>query len=93
LVHLIGVEDNKKVKVAAEKMYNSLKKEKIEVLYDDRQNKSVGEKFAEADLIGIPFRIIISERTLKTNSVEVKERGKDKVQLVKINKLLNFLYV
>ncbi|MBI3631587.1 MAG: prolyl-tRNA synthetase, partial [Candidatus Staskawiczbacteria bacterium] len=91
LVHLIGVEDNKKIKTAIEKIYNNLQKNKIEVLYDDRQVKSTGEKFAEADLIGIPFRIVVSEKTLKTNSVEVKERGKGKVQLVKISKLSKFL--
>ncbi|MDO8486608.1 MAG: aminoacyl--tRNA ligase-related protein [Candidatus Staskawiczbacteria bacterium] len=100
LVHLIGVENNKKVKTATEKIYNSLSSfakasdgqaKKIEVLYDDRQDKSVGEKFAEADLIGIPYRIVISEKTLKANSVEVKERDKNKIQLVKINKLSKFL--
>lgn len=92
LVHLIGVEDNKKIKVMAEKIYNILQKEKIEVLYDDRQGKSVGEKFAEADLIGIPYRIVVSEKTLKINSVEVKERGKDGVKLVKISQLLKTIY-
>ena len=93
LVHLIPVENNQKVKKATEKIYSNLQKEKIEVLYDDRQVKSVGEKFAEADLIGISFRIVVSEKTLKINSVEVKERGKDKVQLVKIDKLLKDLKV
>ena len=87
LVHLVGVEDSGKVRVLAEKVYNDLRKEKIEVLYDDRQNKSAGEKFAEADLMGIPFRVVVSEKTLKTNSAEVKERSKNKAQLVKINRL------
>ena len=91
LVHLIPVENNQKVKLATEKIYNNLQKEKIEVLYDDRQSKSVGEKFAENDLIGIPFRIVVSEKTLRINSVEVKERGKDKTKLVKISQLSKFL--
>jgi len=93
LVHLIGVQDNKKIKTAAEKIYNILQKEKIEVLYDDRQDKSAGEKFAEADLIGIPYRIIVSEKTLKNNAVEVKERDKNTVKLVKINQLLKIIHV
>ena len=92
LVHLIGVQDNKKIKTAAEKIYNILQKEKIEVLYDDRQDKSAGEKFAEADLIGIPYRIIVSEKTLKNNAVEVKERDKNTVKLVKINQLLKTIH-
>lgn len=87
LVHLIKIEDNKKVNSACEKIYNNLQKEKIEVLYDDRQGKSIGEKFAQADMIGIPFRVVVSEKTLKTNSVEVKERSKSKAVLVKIGKL------
>ena len=91
-VHLMGVEVNKKVRLITEKIYNNLQKEKVEVLYDDRQEKSVGEKFAEADLIGIPFRIVISQKTLKTNSVEVKERGKDSSRLVKISQLLKVLF-
>jgi prolyl-tRNA synthetase len=92
LVHLIGVGDNKKIKVTTDKIYNILQKEKIEVLYDDRQEKSVGEKFAEADLIGIPYRIVISEKTLKTNSVELKERDKNTVKLVKISQLLKTIH-
>ena len=91
IVHLIGVEDNKKIKATAEKIYNILQKERIQVLYDDRQNESVGEKFAEADLIGIPYRIVISEKTVKTGSVEVKERGKNQVKLVKINKVAGII--
>jgi prolyl-tRNA synthetase len=85
LVHLIEVKSQKsKVKSISEKIYDNLQKEGIEVLYDDRQDKSAGEKFAEADLIGIPWRLVVSERTLKKNSVEVKERGKSKAKLVKI---------
>jgi len=91
LAHLIAVEDNKKVKTAAEKLYTILQKEEIEVLYDDRQAKTTGEKFAEADLLGIPFRIVVSEKTLAKNSVEAKERGKNSVKLVKLKQLSKFL--
>ncbi|MFH1967825.1 MAG: aminoacyl--tRNA ligase-related protein [bacterium] len=59
----------------------------IDVLYDDRQDKTVGEKFAEADLIGIPYRIVVSEKTLAKDSVEVKERSKSAVKLVKTKQL------
>jgi len=93
LVHLIQIENNPKVAKAAQKLYRDLKKENIEVLYDDRQNKNPGEKFAESDLIGIPYRIVVSERTLAKNSVEVKERSKGAVKMVKISqvrKIFNF---
>ena len=92
LVHLIEVKnENSKVKNTCEKIYNDLQKRGIEVLYDDRQSKSVGEKFAEADLMGIPYRIVVSEKTLKNNSVEVKERNKNTVELVKISQLIKKL--
>jgi len=91
LVHLIGLGEDKKVRIIAEKLYTSLQKEKIDVLYDDRQDKSAGEKFAEADLIGIPFRIVVSEKTLAKNSVEVKERNKKTAKLVKIKELVKYI--
>ena len=86
--HLIEIKsDNKKVNATAFKIYQDLNKNGIQVLYDDRQDKSAGEKFAESDLIGIPYRIIVSEKTLAKNSVEVKERNKKEVKLVEIKKL------
>lgn len=90
--HLIPIEIlNQKVKKTSEKLYQSLQKAGIEVLYDDRKQKSAGEKLVEADLIGIPLRIVVSERTLKKDSVEVKRRDKRKTQLVKIKYLPQFL--
>lgn len=86
-VHLIQIENTKKVKRVAEKLLQDLQKAKVEVLYDDR-DKSAGEKFVEADLIGIPLRVVISERTLRKNSVELKRRNEKKTKLVKLNQLL-----
>jgi prolyl-tRNA synthetase len=88
MVHLIAIKSDKKiVKNTAEKIYQDLQKERLQVLYDDREDKSAGEKFAEADLIGIPYRVVVSEKTLAKNSVELKERSKDAVKLVKIKQL------
>jgi len=67
--------ERKKVKDQAEKLYTDLQNKGIEVLYDDRQGKSAGEKFAEADLIGIPYRVVISRKTLNTKEkIALKER-------------------
>lgn len=74
----------------AENMYHHLQRAGVEVLYDDR-DVSAGEKFADADLIGIPYRVVISSKTLEQDSVEVKKRGKDRVEIVKIEQLPNFL--
>jgi len=84
-IHLIQIENDQKVKKAAEKLYQNLQKQGVEVLYDDRNDKSPGEKFTDADLIGIPTRMVISQRTLKENSVEVKSRSKEETKLIKIN--------
>ena len=92
LVNLIGIKsENKKVKATVEKIYQDLQKQGVQVLYDDREDKSPGEKFAEADLIGVPFRVVVSEKTLAKNSVELKERSKKEVRLVKIKQLIKLL--
>ncbi|MDO8444058.1 MAG: aminoacyl--tRNA ligase-related protein, partial [bacterium] len=79
-VHLISLNQN----AEADKLYDKLRKDKIEVLYDDR-DLSAGEKFAEADLIGCPKRIIVSKKTLEENSVELQTR--EKTELVKIDQI------
>ena len=90
-IHLIPIENTKKVKKIAEKLYQDLQKSGIEVLYDDREDKSAGEKFAEADLIGIPIRTVVSERTLAQNCVEIKKRSEKKTKLIKITNLREYV--
>ena len=63
----------------------------IEVLYDDRMDVSAGEKFADADLIGIPIRLVLSEKTLEKNSVEIKKRDEKEAKLIIIDKLPQYL--
>ena len=89
-VHLIEVENTAKIKKEAKSLYENLLKKGIEILRDDRV-KSAGEKFVEADLIGIPVRIVISERTLRQNSAEIKQRNKKETKLIKIKNLSQFL--
>ena len=84
LVHLVPIEVEKK---KAEKIYQDLQKQGIEVLYDDREGISPGQKLTESDLLGIPYRLVISKKTLKSGSLELKERAKKQAKLVKINKL------
>ncbi len=91
LAHLIFIENNKKVKSATEKLYTDLKISGIEVLYDDRQDKTAGEKFSEADLLGIPYRVVVSEKTLAKNSVEIKERAKGNVKLMKVKQAIKLM--
>lgn len=70
----------------AGELYGKIGKRK-EVLYDDDLNKSAGEKFAEADLIGMPLRMVVSEKTLAKNSAEIKRRNQKEAELVKLDKI------
>ena len=73
-VHLCCMRsDNRKVRETADKLYDGLQKAGIEVLYDDR-NVSAGIMFSDADLLGIPVRLIMSPRNLKENCVEMTLR-------------------
>ena len=90
LVHLIELKsDDAKVKGAAEKIYADLQKKGIEVLYDDRSDKTAGEKFADADLLGIPMRLVISEKTFAKESAELKKRSSDRVEMVLLSKIVS----
>ncbi len=79
-IHLIQINTERE----GDKLYRKLREQGKRVLYDDRKDVSIGEKFAEADLIGIPERWVISKKTLQKKSVEVKKREKDKSKLIKL---------
>jgi len=88
-VHLVGVNlENREVRVKSGELYKVLLKAKIEVLYDDREKVAAGVKFNDADLIGIPIRLVISEETLKKDSVEWKKRNKTKTELVRLSQVV-----
>ena len=91
-VHLIEVRSKKlEVRKFVEKVYSDLQKAGIEVLYDDRKGVSMGEKFAEADLIGCPCRVVVSEKTVARDSVGLKKRDEKKEELAEINDLVKKL--
>ncbi len=69
------------VVAAAERVVADLEAQGVEVLYDDR-DESAGVKFADADLIGIPFRVTVSARGMKAGTVEVKPRERTEVENV-----------
>ncbi len=85
--HLIAVENDQKIIKEAEKLYQQLTKQGIKVLFDDRAEVTAGEKFADADLIGIPNRLIISQKTLAKNSAELKPRNSQTTSLIKLTQL------
>jgi prolyl-tRNA synthetase len=72
-IHLIALQNDEEVMEEAEKMYEGLKNNGFEVLFDDR-DASAGEKFADAELIGIPTSIIVSKRSVEDGNHEIKDR-------------------
>jgi prolyl-tRNA synthetase len=83
-VHLISIQES----VKTEKIYEKLLAEKIEVLYDDRE-VSVGQQFADADLIGIPVRLVVSAKN--ADKIEWKERANEKTELLELEEVLKRL--
>ncbi|HEA46787.1 MAG TPA: proline--tRNA ligase [bacterium] len=77
LVLIVNNQDKKQIKIA-EEVYNSLEKEGIEVLFDDRDLRA-GAKFKDADLMGIPLRITIGNKAMKGKKIEIKIRKNNKV--------------
>ena len=65
---------NQTIQQTTERLYSSLTNAGFEILLDDREDCTPGEKFKDSDLIGIPFRIVISEKTISADSVEWKQR-------------------
>jgi len=90
--HLINLGNEKETATAiqADQIYGLLNRAGIEVLWDDRRT-APGVKLADADLLGIPFRLVVSPRTAEKNVVEIKKRTADKVNLVTSQNLCAFL--
>ena len=70
----------------AEEIYNTLTKAGVEVLFDDRE-ESAGAKFADSDLIGIPMRVVVSDKSLEKGGVEIKERKSEASEIISIEQL------
>ncbi len=80
-VYLVRLGEDQKVFAAADEAYHKLQEQGIEVIYDDREARA-GEKFADADLLGIPYRVVVSDKTVDANNFELKKRVAAQAQLV-----------
>lgn len=105
-VHLVGLDlEDASVRNKAEEVYKLLLAENIEVLFDDRMEVSAGAKFADSDLIGIPYRVVISKKTHSVSSprgdlaepgqagdkLEVKKRSEKETTFLSFGELLKLL--
>lgn len=82
-IHLVGLNlENDEVLQKAEKAYRILKQAGIDVIFDDRKDVPAGQKFADADLMGMPYRVVVSAKT--GDQMEVKERTSNDVKMVNL---------
>lgn len=86
-VHLIALDGAEK---EADNLYEEMLKKGVEVLYDDR-DKTAGEKFADADLIGLPIRIVVSKKTIQQESCELKKRTESETKIIPLSLVLDLL--
>jgi prolyl-tRNA synthetase len=90
-VHIVEISSsNEKVKETSEKIYNLFRDNNLEVLYDDREVRA-GEKFNDSDLMGIPLRIVVSEKGIEKGEFEIKQRKDGEVLNIKEKDLLKFV--
>ena len=91
-VHICCIRpDDLETKSAADHLYEELTKQKVEVLYDDREGVRGGQMFADADLIGVPIRVIVSPRNLKDEKIEVSTRDKSVHAVVEVSESLAYI--
>jgi len=89
-VYLVRLGDGDDVVKSADDLYSLLTSNGVEVLYDDRDVRA-GEKFADADLMGIPVRIVVSSKTISDGNHEVKERTQDQAKMMDNSAILEYL--
>lgn len=84
-VHLLSLGADEK----AEEVYRMFSEAGVDVLYDDRDMRA-GEKFAESDLLGVPYRVVVGKKSLETGEAEVKRRTSDDMEMVKFENLVGY---
>ncbi len=88
-MHLLLISKDKESEAAklAEELYKKLTDAHVEVLFDDRE-EGAGSKFADSDLIGIPMRVVVSDKSLEKGGIEIKERTSDTSEIITVEQLL-----
>lgn len=89
-IHLVGLDlKDESIKSKAGKIYKELLDNKVDVLFDDREDVTAGEKFSDADLIGVPIRLVVSRRT--GDKIEYKKRNSKETRLLTLLDLLKLV--
>ena len=90
-VHLLALGEDEAIVKKSEALYTDLVDAGVEVLFDDRLGVGAGEKFADSDLIGIPYRVVVSKRSLADGGYEIKTRTEASGKIVTQEELLAML--
>jgi prolyl-tRNA synthetase len=88
-VYLIAIGDSRTIE-AADRLYNILTEQGVAVIYDDRDVRP-GEKFSDADLMGIPWRVVVGERFIENGLYEIKSRSKNTAQQLQERALIKLV--
>ncbi len=83
-VHLLSLNEDEKTG----EIYNQLQEKGVEVLFDDRDVRP-GQKFADSDLIGIPYRVVVSSKSLEAGGVEFKKRNEKEGEIISVEDLIS----
>jgi prolyl-tRNA synthetase len=86
-VYIARLSDNDEVTEQADVLYDRLTQANVQVIYDDRDLRA-GEKFADADLLGIPYRVVISDKTVASGQIELKARTQDNTESLSSEELI-----
>jgi len=91
-VHMCSMRaDNEEVAAMSQKIYDELTAKGVEVIWDDRP-VSAGVMFADADLFGVPVRVIVSPKGLKNGTIEISARDKSMKEIKPIEEAVDFVY-
>jgi prolyl-tRNA synthetase len=88
-IHLVLLGNSEIVKNASEEVYSKLLLSNFEVLFDDRLDVSIGEKLNDSDLMGLPFRVVVSEKSISLGGIEVKKRVEKEASVMSIEEFID----
>jgi prolyl-tRNA synthetase len=91
-VYLARVGNSPQVAENADQLYARLTDAKISVIYDDRDERA-GQMFADADLMGLPYRLVVSDRTLEQKGFELKKRNSNETEILSLEQVINKLKI
>jgi len=89
-VYLVRIGEDESTRQAADELYEKMQSSGITVLYDDRDERP-GAKFADADLMGIPHRVVVSAKTIAAERVEYKSRSSETAEMLTVDSLFECL--